>query len=76
MRSQMEKLDCGENFVNKFVNPELASKLENAATFADAVNLHEKATSHNKAKSKREMVYEELNQMIAFVKRLEFQIKK
>ena len=70
MRSQMVELDCGENFVKDFLNPEL-KKVQLPMEVKEA-----KPSAAIKTKSKRELVFEEMNQMVAAAKRLEFQIKR
>jgi hypothetical protein len=65
----MIELDCGESFVKDFLNPEM-KKVQLP------IEMKDKPSAAMKTKSKRELVFEEMNHMVAAAKRLEFQIKK
>jgi hypothetical protein len=64
MRSQMLQLDCID-FIQKFLAQDNTESKEKQPIMAQNLN-------KDKIKSKRDLIYEELNQMVAFVKRLEF----
>jgi len=74
----MIELNCREA-IQDFLNPPPSTSSSKAQALgvsrSSSSNYHEEAKGGHKSKTKRELIFEEINQMVSYVKRLEFQIK-